>query len=522
MPPAERQKREDEFRDGKLPILFCSPTMELGVDIAELNVVNMRNVPPTPANYAQRSGRAGRSGQPALVFTYCAAGSAHDQYFFRRPRLMVAGQVKPPRLDLANEDLVRAHVHAVWLAETGVSLGSSLADVLELDLDDSALPAARVDRRGGVAARRDRPREAARRTAARDDPGLEEAEWYRPAGSTSGCARRCSRSTVRVIAGESCTARRSRCARASTRSSPTTRAPRPSGTSPSGCVPRRRRRSTCCAAATRRRHLQSDFYSYRYFASEGFLPGYSFPRLPLSAFIPARRGSRGRDEFLQRPRFLAISEFGPRSIVYHEGSRYVINRVFLPVERGDDNRLPTTSVKQCSSCGYLHPVENGEPGLDMCEQCGAPLDPPITKLFRLQNVATKRRDRINSDEENRVRQGFDIQTGVRFADLEGLGRRVAHVVVDGTTWGKLTYGGAATLWRINLGWKRRKDPNVLGFVLDTERGYWAKNVQAAVEDQGDAMSQLQERVVPYVEDRRNALLFEPARPIPAVPSLPRR
>ncbi len=35
--------------------------MELGVDIAQLNVVNMRNVPPTPANYAQRSGRAGRS-----------------------------------------------------------------------------------------------------------------------------------------------------------------------------------------------------------------------------------------------------------------------------------------------------------------------------------------------------------------------------------------------------------------------------------------------------------------------------
>jgi hypothetical protein len=60
-----REERENKFREGTLPILYCSPTMELGVDIAELNVVNMRNVPPTPANYAQRSGRAGRSGQPA-------------------------------------------------------------------------------------------------------------------------------------------------------------------------------------------------------------------------------------------------------------------------------------------------------------------------------------------------------------------------------------------------------------------------------------------------------------------------
>src|SRR5262249_28104258 len=57
---------------------------------------------------------------------------------------------------------------------------------------------------------------------------------------------------------------------------------------------------------------QADFYSYRYFASEGFLPGYNFPRLPLSAYIPARRARQTRDEFVSRPRFLAISEFGPR------------------------------------------------------------------------------------------------------------------------------------------------------------------------------------------------------------------
>ncbi|MGI8405223.1 MAG: DEAD/DEAH box helicase, partial [Thermomicrobiales bacterium] len=135
-----RAEREDEFRAGTLPVLYCSPTMELGVDISSLNAVNLRNVPPTPANYAQRSGRAGRANQPAIVVTYCAATSPHDQYYFERREKMVAGVVTPPRIDLMNRDLIASHMHSVWLAETGQRLGSTLSDVLDLAESATGIP----------------------------------------------------------------------------------------------------------------------------------------------------------------------------------------------------------------------------------------------------------------------------------------------------------------------------------------------------------------------------------------------
>src|SRR5690606_9757651 len=38
----------------------------------------------------------------------------------------------------------------------------------------------------------------------------------------------------------------------------------------------------------------TDFYLYRYLATEGFLPGYNFPRLPLMAYVPGGADGKGQ------------------------------------------------------------------------------------------------------------------------------------------------------------------------------------------------------------------------------------
>ena len=491
--------------------------MELGVDISQLNVVNMRNVPPTPANYAQRSGRAGRSGQPALVFTYCAAGSSHDQHFFREPERMVAGQVEAPRLDLANEDLIRAHVHAVWLAESALDLGRSMKDVLDLqDGEDEPSLFPQVQQHLSDEATRRRARGRAEKMLGDlgqllsgtpwwsdswlDEtlaalPGHFEASLFRWRSLYKAALQQAQeQQRIKLMANRSAADR--------------TQADR---------LRREAENQLEILRADSDSRAQSDFYTYRYFASEGFLPGYSFPRLPLSAFIPGRSGRRDQPEFVQRPRFLAISEFGPQGLIYHEGARYRINRVILPVgdmEAGDGT-VVTSQAKRCDACGYLHPISK-PPGPDVCERCREALPPALSNLFRLQNVSTVRRDRITSDEEERQRKGYELISGVHFARRRGeLSFEEATLAYDGKPLLHLVYGDTATIWRVNLGWRRRRSKEQMGFVLDLERGYWEQANDAESDDPQDVMSKRTQRVIPYVEDTRNALLVSPAQKLDA-------
>ncbi|CAD6562573.1 DEAD/DEAH box helicase [Paraburkholderia sabiae] len=486
-----------------LPALFCSPTMELGVDISALNAVYLRNVPPTPANYAQRAGRAGRSGQAAVIVTYCAAQSPHDQYFFNRRNDMVAGVVRPPALDITNEELVRSHLHAVWLAETKLALSPDIPEILDLTktgyplkpdvLETIRMPslvtASRapmeqvlskiLDSVGGT-----RPvwlddQEAFIVSVATNAPDrFNEAfdrwrELYHSARSQLAEANKNS-----MNAGLSKADRQK--IKASQMQATDQLAILEQGKASNG----------------------SDFYSYRYLATEGFLPGYNFPRLPLYAFVP---GDGKTGSFLQRARFLAISEFGPRSLIYHEGRAYRVMKAKLPPEVRSGDGLVTKDILICPNCGACHERE-----AERCHACHAPMAGGllVQRTLRIDNLEAAPAERITANDEERVRQGFDLQTVFSWPRKDG---RV-HVTEAEFRCGDtpvltLQYANSAEISRINKGLKRRKITSPLGFNIDPRTGYWAKADDEGVDADSPPDIAKPVRIVPIVRDHKNALLL---------------
>jgi Lhr-like helicase len=505
---ADAKAEMKEWREPStfLPALFCSPTMELGVDISSMNAVYLRNVPPTPANYVQRAGRAGRSGQSALILTYCAALSPHDQYFFRDPSRMVAGIVRPPALDLANRDLLVAHLHAVWLAEAEIELDPAIPGILDLTTADLPIQQAFADI---LSAPELTLRAADKMTRLLQSiaPELppEKAPW---AIDPAALANEVAKESFAQFSG-AFDRWRDLYLSAREQLKLANRTSELHGLDP------KIRKAAQDQQVSANRQIQllergstssgSDFYTYRYLATEGFLPGYNFPRLPLYAWVPGTGGSA--QTFLQRARFLALAEFGPGSMIYHEGRAYRVTKARLsPASRADDATLVTRTFHICGQCGAGHETPAFTTRPERCRSCNAKLkdEDAINRVLRIDSVETQPAERITANDEERQRRGFEIQTTFRWPERHGVLDVIRSVGSDqhGAAI-SIDFATGTEISRLNKGLRRRKDKTKHGFDIDPATGRWGKS-----DDDDDAPDlPRSELVVPIVQDHKNAALL---------------
>ncbi|WP_231427710.1 DEAD/DEAH box helicase [Pedobacter sp. Leaf250] len=468
----DRITREEQFREGKISTLFCSPTMELGIDIANLNIVHMRNVPPNPANYAQRSGRAGRSGQTAVVFTYCSAMSPHDQNYFKAAETMVSGTVVPPRIDLLNEDLLSTHFNSFMLMNLEISdLQTSVADILDLSIERKVkVKQSVIDNiNNAIDLNKIYYKQNFLKVVKSIEGDLENAYWFSDSWidvKINSFSHNFEAAFARWIALflNACNLR-DKAQLVIDNHIIKSDSPEKNEAKRQEAVARKQI-SLLKNDGKGSFSNDSEFYVFRYLAAEGFLPGYNFTRLPIRTFLGY--SFKGEGEYVSRPRSLALREFGPGNIVYHNGNKYRINRMSV---LDTDNSQRKIKISKETGYAYLDDdasIANVDPiTKNPLRGDNMELNTNLIELSESEGIPV---ERISCIEEERSGSKYEVSEYFRYA--KGLEHTKSLIIAkNGQKLLNLIYDQATELIKLNRKMRRSQEE---GFRINKTNGVWIK------------------------------------------------
>lgn len=370
-----RAKREQDFKQGRVEALVCSPTLELGVDIGSLYSVLMRNAPHGPANYVQRAGRAGRRLRIGFVTTFCSTG-AHDRHCFEDPAWLVRGEFRPPVVRLSNERIVARHVRSFALEELNQDFSWLMGDLLEDPQDPATLkndlyaPLLEVlrSRREEIARKasfifRGRNSALTAVNSFPDDLAQAISAWHEQVKRL----HREYHEYAQIV---------------------------------------RTRESDQKARARQRayRELTTDrqkAFVLSYLSETGILPSYQFPTDTFSLDPGV-----GDTPTLRRPAWIALFEFAPGNMVYANGHKLKSIRAFFegsrregPREQGAERSGQVERFSFCNECGFAT-----KRNLNAC-RCGRPISSQA-EVALIDSFEAEENTQITAAEDSRQRMNF--------------------------------------------------------------------------------------------------------------------